>query len=33
MGDSAAADWFKKTPCKLCTTQGWSVKTNSLWTD
>jgi hypothetical protein len=33
MDDPAAADWFKKTPCKLCMTTGWTVKQSSLWTN
>lgn len=33
MGDPAAAQWFKTSPCTLCSTTGWTVQHNSLWTD
>jgi hypothetical protein len=31
MGDPAARDWFEKPACKLCSTSGWMVQTNSMW--
>lgn len=33
MGDDSAGNWFKKTPCTLCSTTGWTVQHNSMWTD
>lgn len=33
MNDSAAADWFKTSPCTLCSTTGWMVQHNSMWMD
>jgi predicted dienelactone hydrolase len=33
MGDDAAGAWFKKSPCTLCSTTGWTVQHNSQWTD
>jgi predicted dienelactone hydrolase len=33
MDDQSAGNWFKKTPCTLCSTTGWTVQHNSMWTD
>jgi hypothetical protein len=31
MGDPAAAKWFEKPDCELCSAPGWSVQTNGMW--
>ena len=33
MGDPNAEDWFEKPTCTLCSATGWTVQTNSMWTD
>jgi hypothetical protein len=31
MGDPAAAKWFEKPDCELCSAAGWTVQTNKMW--
>jgi len=33
MDDEAAADWFTKTPCTLCSQRSWNVLHNDRWMD